>query len=73
MMCLVLGFLVNMLVFLFSTGMEYLRSGFVRVLVILEMKAWSILKFLFVGVILSFLMGVLVFVSGTGKVQLGEV
>ena len=46
MICLVLGFLVNLLAFLFSTGMEYLSSSLVRVLVILEMKAWSFLKFL---------------------------
>ena len=61
MICLVLGFQVNLLAFLFSTGMEYLSSSLVRVLVILEMKAWSILKFLSD---LGFLVGV--FCSSTG-------
>ena len=63
---MVLGFLANLLAFLFSTGMEYVSSSLVRVLVILEMKAWSFLKFLSD---LGFLMGV--FCSGTVVMDVG--
>ena len=59
--------------FLLSTGMEYLFSSLDRLLVILVIKARSFLKYLMVGVILSFWTGILVFLSGTGNFVGGEV
>ena len=47
--------------------MEYFFSSLARLSVILVIKARSFLKYLMVGVILSFWTGILVFSSGTGK------
>ena len=55
MICLILGLLVNMAGFLFSTGIDYFFSSFVRTSDILEIQA----RFL--------ILGVLIFISFLGS------